>query len=303
MNCLHCRAETTNGLALCETCQYGVSVWLTYLPIHFRNLSRNQRPGRPNGSMGTAGQWLIRRGEVDPSLIPKALGKANNDLVTWALAFTKDRPLDLPDGGETEAEQVTALCAWFTEHLTSIATLEWAGQFVRDIGKHERALSELTQSAVPGWYAGTCRQTTGRDMEGGVYVCGTETYVVPGLTWLTCSGCGTTTAARDHLPFVLEEARGWVARPKALAEAIVALVDTEQSVPRLYDRIRQWAVRERIETIQFTTRVHAYDAEADRIVVREEATGHPRYRLGEVLDALRVEGATRLRDTTSAKAG
>lgn len=300
MTCLNCRAETTNGLALCETCQYGVGVWLTYLPIHFRNLSRNQRPGRPNGSMGTAGTWLIRRGEIDPSLIPKALDQAHNMLTTWARAFTDDRTTDLPDAADTEAQTVTALCEWFTDHLTSVATLEWAGQFVRDIGKHERALSELTQSAVPGWYAGTCRQVTGRDMEGNVYICGTETYVVPGLTWVTCSGCGATTAARDHLPVILEEARGWVARPKALAEAVVALVDTEQSPRRLFERIHKWGQRGRIKAIRRVTRDYAYDEAAERIVVVDVEVGNPKYRLGEVLDRLAVEGATRF---STAKAG
>ena len=302
MNCLHCRAETTNGLALCETCQYGVGVWLTYLPIHFRNLSRNQRPGRPNGSMGTSGQWLIRRGEVDPSLIPKALDKAHNMLTTWQRVLLDDRGVEVCET-ETEAEAATVLCGLFADHLTSIATLEWAGQFVRDVGKHEKALSELTQTAVPGWYAGTCRQTTGRDMEGNTYICGTETYVVPGLTWVTCSGCGATTAARDHLPVILEEARGWVARPKALAEAIVALVDTEQSPRRLFERIHKWGQRGRIDAIRRMTRDYAYDDATEQIVVVDVEVGHPKYRLGEVLDRLAVEGATRLNGDVTAKAG
>jgi hypothetical protein len=72
------------------------------------------------------------------------------------------------------------------------------------------------------------------------------TYVVPGLTWVTCRACGSTTYARDHLETILTEASDWIARPKALAEAIVALVDTEQSVPRLHERIKKWGHRERI---------------------------------------------------------
>lgn len=305
MTCQYCRAETTNGLALCETCQYAADMWLTYVPIYFRNLARQRRPGRPNGSLSGSGTWLIRRGEVDTSLIQTALGKAVNDLTTWARVMEDQRGVEVPETS-TETEMVTAMCAMFAGHLTSIATTEWAGQFLREIGKHEAALRELTESAVPGWYAGACRQKTGHDMEGNDYFCETPTYVVPGLTWLTCTGCGTTTAARDHLPVVLEEARGWVAVPRELAKAVVALVDTEASVDRLYERIRKWGRRGRIETIQARrwTRDYAWDEADERaVVVDEEVLGPPKHRLGEVLDRLLVEGQTRLSDTTTAKAG
>ena len=293
MTCLHCGAETSNGLALCEMCRYAAGEWLTYLPVHFRNLARNRQPGRPNGTLGAAGQWLIRRGETDPSLIQQALGKAMNDLTTWARCLADDRGVELPEA-ESEADTAAALCALFADHLTSIATLEWAGQFLRDIRKHERALAALTEVAVPGWYAGTCRQVTGRDMEGNTYTCGTATYVIPGLRWLTCTGCGATTAARDHLPFVLEEAADWVARPMRLAEAIVALVDTELSVPRLHKRIAKWGERGRIAEVRRIGREHTFDVLTERIVVVECGVEPARYRFGEVLDVLLAEGATRL---------
>lgn len=302
MTCLHCKAETTNGLALCEMCQYAASQWLTYLPIYFRNLARQQRPGRPNGSLGTSGQWLIRRGEVDTSLIPKALGKAVNDLTTWVRCLADDRGIDMPEA-DTEADTVTACCAFLAEHLTSVATLEWAGQCLRDIDKHHRALLALTETAVPGWYAGACRQITGRSMEGDIFECGTSTYVVPGLTWVTCHSCGATTAARDHLPVILEEASEWLARPHHLARAVVALVDTEQSVVRLRKRINKWGDRGRIKRHQHTTRDHVFDIETETIVVADVPLGYPRYRLGDVLDALAVEGATRLDEPLDAAVG
>lgn len=293
MTCQHCRAETTNGLALCELCQEAVRTYFTYLPIYFRNLARQQRPGRPNGSLSTSGQWLIRRGETDTSLIPRALGSVVNDLTTWARALADDRGVDLPDV-ETETETVAALCALLVQHLTSIATLEWAGQFVRDVSRHERTLRQLTETAVPGWYAGACRQSTGRDMEGNEHTCGASTYVVPGLTWVTCRSCGATTYARDHLDAVIEEAREWLARPKRLAEAIVALVDTEQSVPRLYERIKKWEQREKIAGVQRTERGYEWSEDEERFVVAVLDVGPKRYRLGDVLDLVFTEGATRL---------
>lgn len=301
MNCLSCGATTTNGLALCDLCRYAVTEWLESLPAHFRNLSRDRRPGRPNGSLGGSGTWLIRQGEVDTSLIQTALGKAMNDLTTWARALADDRGVETPEA-ETEADTVAALCAWFTEHLTSISTLEWAGQFIREIDKHNRALSALT-ALIPGWYAGQCRQVTGRSMEGDIFTCGTDTYVIPGVRWLTCPGCGATTAARDHLPIVLEEASDWYARPMRLAEAIVALVDSELSVRRLYERIHKWGQRGDITAaVRPTTRVHKFDFATEQIVVGEEEVGQPRYRLGDVLDVLATRGATRTGDMT-AKAG
>ena len=114
--------------------------------------------------------------------------------------------------------------------------------------------------------------------------CGSGTHVVPGLTWVTCGACGATTYARDHLDAVLDEAREWVARPKALAEAIVALVDTEASTTKLYTRIRQWAHQGDLIPIHHTTRGHKWDDETERMVVVDEPTGHARYRLGDVVD-------------------
>lgn len=280
MNCLHCHAATTNGLALCELCQRHAHLVLEYLPVYFVNLAR-WRPGRA-GSRPVPGSRVLYDGAVRASgdRIQDALDEAGNALVTYARMLDDDRGIRTPTA-HTEAEQATTLCATFTTHLTTIAALEWAGQFVTDISIHERRLQALTMAAIPGWYAGTCRQSRGIDMAtGDATTCGTRTYVVPGLTWVTCDGCGATTYARDHLPAVLEEARVWVAPPKAIASAIVALMDSEQSVIRLHDRIRQWEKRGRIEGIR-------------RLDHDGDPTGPKRYSMGDVLDILGREGATR----------
>lgn len=270
IRCLSCRAETSNGLALCELCRRLAESILEMLPIYFRNLSRQRRPGRPNGSLGTSATWLIRHGETEGSKVAVVLERVANDLDTWARALADDRGVDLA-AGDTEAETVVALCLFLEVHLTSIATLEWAGQFLREMARHEKTLRELTESVVPGWYAGTCRHVTGRDMEGNSYDCGTETFVVPGLTWVTCHGCGTTTHARDHLGNVIDEASDWLARPRVLAETLVALMDAEPSVPRLYDRIRKW------ESLGWLESTRKLDDEGDPI-------GPKLYRLGDVFE-------------------
>lgn len=281
--CQYCNAETSNGLTLCELCQRFAETSLQYIPVYFRNLARQRRPGRPNGSLGTTGQWLIQHGETDGSHVAPTLGRALNAITTYAIAIAETHGIALA-AADNETDTITAHCGLLEQHLTHIATTTWAGQFVRDIARHEQLLRVLTETTVPGWYAGACQHVTGRTLEGDLCRCEAPTYVVPGLTWVTCPSCGNTSAARDHLETVLDEARGWVARPKRIAEAIVALLDTEQSVPRLYERIRKWEQRGKIQPHRHTTREHAWDHQTEAIVVVEVPTGYARFRLGDVLD-------------------
>jgi hypothetical protein len=292
MNCLHCAAPTTNGLALCDLCQRKAVIDLEFLPIYFRNLAR-WRPGRA-GSRPVPGSRVLYDGEAQGNgtgdRISDRLDEASNALTTWARALVDDREFPRPltftdamltgDMSEVVADDkplvMIGLCLAFEERLTSIATLEWAGEFVRDLGYHESRLRGLTETSIPGWYAGACgRRLTMED------ACGSPTYVVPGLTWVTCRSCGATTYAKDHLDTILDEARGWVGRPMKLAEAIVALVDTELSVSRLYERIHKWGQRERLDAIR------RIDDDGDPIGPRS-------YRLGDVLNLLSTDGSTEL---------
>jgi hypothetical protein len=278
IHCLHCHAETSNGLALCELCQRGASLALEFIPIYFRNLAR-WRPGRA-GSRPVPGSRVLydgERGSGTGDRISDTLDETVNAMTTWARALVDARPylgrlLDRLSAARAaeridEAQAMAWLCRGFDRYLASAATLDWCGEFARDLAHHEARLRGLTETTIPGWYAGACRQ------------CKYATYVMPGLTWVTCGTCGVTTYARDHLEIVLDEARSWVAPPKRLAEALVALVDTEQSVPRLHDRIRQWGSRGRIEAWR------RLDADGDEV-------GSKRYRLGDVLDVLFAEGQT-----------
>lgn len=303
MNCLSCFAETTNGLALCEMCRRKASTVLLYLPVYFGNLAR-WRPGRAGGSRQVPGSRVLYDGETrigTGDKISDRLDEAAMMLTTWAESLTDDRgpfarPLTLPDAvlcgdlpeeiserfADHPEESVALLCEAFTEHLTSVATLEWAGEFLRDLDKHERALRELTERLVPGWYAGACKQ------------CERSTYVVPGLTWVTCGYCGATTFARDHLETIIDEAQDWTARPKAIAEAVVALLDSETSVPRLYDRIRKWDSLGWLEPVRRTGRGYVWNDEAKQLEVADEEVGPKRYRLGDVLDRLTADAPRRV---------
>lgn len=194
--------------------------------------------------------------------VSRALDEAGNALTTWARLLVEDRPylarlLDRLDAAQLgEADTVRWLCLGFDRKLTSLSTLDWCGDFVREISHHENRLRELTEAVAPGWYGGGCG------------VCGYATYVVPGLTWVTCRSCGATTHASAHLEAVRTEARPWVDRPMRIAEAVVALVDGQTDAQRLHKRISKWGERGAIE------------------VVREHDHLPKNYRFGEVLDML-----------------
>lgn len=267
MTCLHCQATTTNGLALCELCTMFASRCLELLPVYFVNLAR-WRPGRAGARPVPGSREPSSGATAATDRVSVALDEVGNDLTTWARMLADDRMEgDLPASND-ETASVRVACWFLGSHLTSVATLEWAGLMVVALADHEERLRELTEQVAPGWYAGQCG------------LCSAATYVVPGLTWVTCRGCGSTTYARDHLDVVLTEARGWVAAPMRLAEAVVALTDTEASVTRLYERIKKWGQRDRIETVR------GMDRDGD-------PTGPKRHRLGEVLDLLNSEGPTR----------
>lgn len=296
LSCFSCGAKVTNGLALCDLCQMKAKRIAEYLPIHYRNLAR-WRPGRA-GARPVPGSRVLYDGTVRGTgtgdKISDALDETYNMLGTRARELSDDRPyvgrlLDrLSNAREaeaiTEAEAVEWLCRGIVRFLTSISTLDWCGDLVMDLDQAEGRLSNLSQRYVPGWYAGGCQQLAGIDEEGDVFRCGADLYVMPGLTWITCGTCGATSHAPDHIETVLHEARGWVARPKQIAEAVVALVYTEESVPKLYTRIRQWAFNGQIEPIHHTARGYGWDEASKRMIVVDEDSGRARYRMGEVLD-------------------
>lgn len=263
LKCFGCGAEVTNGLALCAMCIRSAELKLQYIGIYFTNLAR-WSPGRSGRRTVPGSREPIAPSQGRGDRVGIALDAASNMLTTRARELADNRAAlaeAIHRGHDTDAATVTHLCTIFADNLTSMATLDWCGDLVRDLDQHEVILRTLTEQVAPGWYAGGCKR------------CESGTYVVPGLTWVTCGSCGVTTYARDHLETILDEARGWVARPKALAEAVVALVDSEQSVPRLYDRIRSWSSQGWIDSIR------RIDEDGDEV-------GPRRYRLGDVLDLI-----------------
>ncbi|MGZ6589339.1 MAG: hypothetical protein ACXVHX_34355, partial [Solirubrobacteraceae bacterium] len=197
MNCLHCSATVDNGMALCETCRAALMVRLEWVPVHFANLSRLYTPGRPNGSFGGgSGGYgglfdedgneirFVREGG-GLAQVQNALSLAHADLIGWARALADDRPqleVAIEGIGQLgEREFVAAFCNLLSVNATTLLTLPWCGTLLTGLIRMERRLGRLTDQWVPGWYAGRCQR------------CETRCYVEPGVTWVTCSGCGVTT--------------------------------------------------------------------------------------------------------------
>lgn len=300
MTCLHCGAEQTNGLALCELCQHYVTTSLPFLAIYFRNLSR-WKPGRAGSRPVPASREPSGGVTAREDKVWDVLDEASNAMTTWARALADDRPGRMAATIERiltfdEERCFRLLCALFERRLVTVATLGWAGDFVRDVAEQEATMRQLTERVVPGWYAGGCRQVAGFDETGAAVRCGAATYVVPGLSWVTCGSCGTTTYAADHLPIVLEEARPWVNTPRGIAGALVALLNDETDVERLWERIRRWGRPQSVIKDKRTGEVkrvipagplhvlsvRRLDSDGDEIGARM-------FRLGDVLDQLQRE--------------
>lgn len=303
--CDYCGADTSNGLALCQACRAWFLVNLEFIPIYFRNLSRWRPSSAASDRRAAKSQSLIdtmvgiletgqtRQAGRPSSLsvaassdrIGRIVSESHADMTGWARALADDRPqlVRVIDRILTFEEEpsVRLVCALLTKYVDSLTTLPWVRDIVTGVGEIEKRLRTETERSVPGWYAGACSR------------CASPTYVVPGLTWVTCLRCGVTTHAGDHLETILDEARGWVARPMRIAEALVALVDTEHSVTRLYERIHKWGSRGKITPVRHTQRAHVFDIDLETIVVTELEVGHARYRFGEVLDVLLAEDAVR----------
>lgn len=266
MNCDNCGASTSNGLALCQACRAWFLVNTEFIPVYYRNLAR-WRPSQATGAKRAkqTAPAMPTLGGQGTDRIGRILEETHTDILRLTEHLTEDRPQHtrvIARINRLDEEATVALtCALLTKYVDSLTTLSWIKDIVTGIGEIEQVLREETERSMPGWYAGACT------------LCGVPTHVVPGLTWVTCGGCGATTYAKDHLGVILNEAREWVSTPGGVAVALVALLDDEDSILRLRKRITNWGNRDQIETHR------RLDEDGDPVGVK-------RYRLGDVLDAL-----------------
>lgn len=306
MTCLHCGAEVTNGLALCATCRQTLRVGLVNVAAYHADVLRIQ-PGqrvKVRSAYRSTPPPAVRA-PYDP--ISNVAAAVDNMLSTWCRALTDDRP-----GIGHAPLGAVRQCAWLEGHLRSIATLEWAGELLRDVTASERRLQRILDRSDTGWYAGICgavledeRAHDGTtcmcachnghdcpcDIPGGcgsevamiaAVVCERGLYATPGHGWIRCPECGTTYDAASRRDTMMAEAREELAPVSVIARIVVGLVDTEQSVERLTNRIDQWVSRGQLHDLG----VRVLDGRPRRV-----------YRIGDVFDLV---GRKVLRDGAEA---
>lgn len=291
MTCKHCTAKVTNGLALCARCQQTLTVALVNVAAYHADVLRI-RPGervKVRSTFVSTPPPSIR-GAYDP--ISAAASVVDNMLATWCRVLAGDRP----EAGKPPTD-ATRQCAWLERHVRSIVTLDWAAELLRDLMSAERRLQRILDRSDTGWYAGkcgtvledarvhdattclcACHQGAQCDIEGGCgsevtmiapVVCERGLYASPGHGWIRCPECGTTHDAGQRRETMMAEARDQLAPVSVIARIVVGLVDTEQSVERLTNRIDQWVTRDLLHDLG----VRVLDGRPRRV-----------YRVGDVFD-------------------
>jgi hypothetical protein len=222
-------------------------------------------------------------------------------LVGWVRVLVDERPqLGYP------SDTVKSLAGFLTANLRTIATLEWAGEMVRESLIFEHRLRRIIERSKGQWYAGICSNELeperphdahsclctchlgldiGCDIEGGcgrelstieaVY-CSRDLYAQPGATYVKCPSCRAQWRVAERRHILLEEARDTLLPVTVIARAALTLLDGEPSLARLDARLRKWIERGKLD--DYGVRVIA---------------GQPRrvYRMGDVIDTLTREAS------------
>lgn len=241
MNCLSCTAETTNGLALCETCRQTLMVACVNTAAYFADVDRIQ-PGQ-RVKVRSAYRSTPPPG-TDPSRDPIAdtLDRVSTIVFGWCRVLLDDRPEAKTMPATTELR-----CGWLEAHITSIATLEWAGECVREMVECERMLRRILDRSDTGKYAGVCGNEIGRQTFDEAVVpvtCPRHLYATEG-GWVTCPECGRTWDSKERQEEMLKTAREQLAPVRVIARIVVELTG-EPSVEKLTRRIEQWVHREQL---------------------------------------------------------
>jgi hypothetical protein len=284
MKCLFCMADVTNGLALCERCQQTLTVSLVNIAAYYTDALRIQ-PGQ-RVKVRTAYRSApppATAPNIDP--ITATTGYVDTIIVGWVRNLEDDRPNLKRAPGD-----IVRACGWLEHHVITIATLEWAGEMLREMLDCERRLQRLIDRSDTGWYAGVCGNEIGRHQtEDGEIVtidCERNLYGTMGTSWVRCPECGRTWDAGQRREAMIREARDESAPVSVIARAVVGLLDQEVSVQRLANRIDKWVSREQL--CSFGVRV------------LDDGKPHRVYRIGDVFDLLGYDTTRNAPDATEA---
>jgi hypothetical protein len=284
VKCLFCSADVTNGLALCERCQRTLTVSLVNVAAFYADALRIQ-PGERVKVRTT--YRSTPPPEVAPRIDPITATASHVDTVVvgWVRNLEDDRPNLSRAPGD-----IVRACGWLETHVTTIATLEWAGEMLGEIMDCERRLQRLIDRSDTGWYAGVCGNEIGREVDayGDVVVvdCERNLYGTVGTSWVRCPECGRTWDARQRRDVMIREAREQLAPVSVIARAVVGLLDNEASVQRLANRIDKWVSRGQLPSLG--------------VRVLDDGKPHRVYRIGDVFDLLGYDTRRNVADATEA---
>lgn len=271
LKCLNCTAAT-NGVVLCKRCRTTLEVSLQNVATYHGGLfslgNLTTRLGKRSGPSDPTGS-LAGTVKAEPA-VEAAAAETTNMLSTWCRVLVDDRAgLVLP--GDTVVET----SAFLRRNARSIATLEWAGELVRETLALERKLHRLVSQGQGHWYAGICAARTGDPSNPTVDDwCPQDLFVHPGQSYIRCRSCGHSWSVAERRAQILEQARETLLPVAVIARAAVSLLDGEPSVQRLEARLRKMVERGQLEIID----VQVFDGRPRRV-----------YQLGEVIDRLTRE--------------
>lgn len=272
MKCDFCQAEMTNALAICTHCQQTLVVACVNVAAYFADVDRI-RPGQRVRVRSAYQSTPPPSLEPPRDIIADTLDEVATIVFGWCRNLEDDRPgvPKLPAATETR-------CGWLESHVPSIATLEWAGECLREMLGCERLLRRILDRADTGWYAGICENEIGREViDGEVFAlaCQRHLYGTQGTKWVCCPECGRTWDAGARRERMIDAARDEHAPVSVIAGVAVGLLDGELSVRRVANRIDQWVTRKKLVSMG----------------VRVMADGKPHrvYRLGDVFDLMGLE--------------
>lgn len=236
MTCLSCTAEVTNGLALCDKCQQTLRVALVNTAAYYADAERIQ-PGqrvKVRGAYQSTPPPAVAV-RVDP--ISATTARVDALVIGWVRTLEDDRP-----GIDRPPRTVPLACGWLEHHVPTIATLEWAGEILREMRDCERWLQRLIDQSDTGWYAGACGNELGREEVDGDVVaieCPRQLYGTEASAWVTCPECGRVWDADARREKMMADARDRTVPVRVLAQVVVGLTD-EPSVEKLIRRIEKW---------------------------------------------------------------
>ena len=270
MNCQHCGAETSNGLALRQKCRETFSTACVNTAAYFTDVDRI-RPGQGVKVKSTYRSAPPPSTQPATDKIANALDEVATAVFGWCRALADDRCI------ESFPTLTERRCGWLESHTASIATLPWAGDVVTDMLKNERTLRNILDNADTGETAGICGNEIGREVDeyGDVITlyCPRHLYMPPGRSYVTCPECGRAWDGIERRERMQAQAHEELLPIRLLAHAVVALTD-EPSPEKLIRRIEKWVDRQQLEDYG----VRVLDGRPRRV-----------YRIGDVLKLVNGE--------------